>query len=80
MVPAGWTFRRRALDASELPAGVPFTHVNRRRRCSTRLIDLANKRLPRRHHRVPAEEGEDAWPAHEAPLLAISMAARRRSG
>ena len=67
---------RRALDASELPPRVfQPTHVNRRKALFDEAIDLARRGCHVDITAFPVEEGEDAWPAHEALLRYLDAGA-----
>ncbi len=67
---------RRALDASELPPRVfQPTHVNRRKALFDEAIDLARRGCHVDITAFPVEEGEDAWPAHEALLRYLDSGA-----
>ena len=65
--PRGLELVRRALDQSELPAGVfNPTHVNRRRALFEEAMALAERGCTIDITAFPVADGEDAWSAEEA--------------
>ena len=67
---------RRALDTSELPPRVfQPTHVNRKKALFEEALELAKRGCHVDITAFPVEEGEDAWPAHEALIRYLDSGA-----